>query len=209
MDRGRFIALEGIDGCGKTTQAVFLADYIRSQNRDCLVTMEPSAGPVGAMLRQILTGRLQADERVIAGLFASDRLDHLLNPADGILEKLNRGACVIMDRYYFSSYAYNGVNLPMEWVISLNEEARKLLKPDMTVFIDISVDAAMERILKNRGRTELFEKRETLSRVRENYMEAFRRFSGEERVMTVNGEQEKEALQRDILLGLKGAGILG
>ena len=209
MNCGKFIALEGIDGCGKSTQAVLLSEHIRALGYPCHTTAEPSGGPMGALLRQILTGRIRSDARAIATLFASDRVDHILNENDGILEKLKDGTFVVMDRYYFSSYAYNSLELPMEWVIEINSQAAELLRPDMTVFIDLSVDTAMERIQKNRGETELFEKRETLSRVREKYLEAFRMLRGQERTMTVNGDQPPESLARDILAGLKGAGILG
>ena len=76
---GRFLAFEGIDGSGKSTQLQLLLERLRQRGVECRGTREPSDGPVGAMLRQILTGRMAADGRVIAGLFAADRLDHLVN----------------------------------------------------------------------------------------------------------------------------------
>ena len=84
---GRFLALEGIDGSGKSTQLQLLLERLRARGVECRGTREPSDGPVGAMVRQILTGRVTADHRVIAGLFAADRLDHLVNRRDGILEQ--------------------------------------------------------------------------------------------------------------------------
>ena len=112
---GRFLALEGIDGSGKSTQLQLLLERLRARGVECCGTREPSDGPVGAMIRQILTGRVTADNRVIAGLFAADRLDHLVNRRDGILEQVRSGVTVVTDRYYFSSYACCGRTPPSSW----------------------------------------------------------------------------------------------
>ena len=90
--------------------------------------MEPTAAPVGSLIRQVLTGRIEMDNKVIAALFVADRLDHLLNQVDGIWPKVQAGTTVLTDRYYFSSYAYQSVDMPMDWVIQANEESRKILR---------------------------------------------------------------------------------
>lgn len=131
---GRFLAFEGIDGSGKSTQAQRLLARLQARGVRCRGTQEPSDGPVGAMLRQILTGRMAADGRVIAGLFTADRLDHLVNPRDGILEQVRSGVTVVTDRYYFSSYAYQGVDVDMDWLIDSNRLSAELLRPDATIF---------------------------------------------------------------------------
>ena len=158
IKKGRFIAFEGIDGSGKSTQIQLLKDKILREGISCYDTFEPSTGPIGVMARQFLSGRMKADNKVLMALFAADRLDPILNETDGILQKINKGVTVLTDRYYFSSYAYHGLDVPIEQVIRMNEESASLLRPDLTFFIDIDAGTAMERITKNRFHTELFEK---------------------------------------------------
>lgn len=194
MKKGIFIAFEGIDGSGKSTQIQLLMKKIEEKSIRCYQTCEPSSGPIGSLTRQILTGRIKTDNRVIAAMFAADRLDHLLNPIDGIVSKIEEGIHVISDRYYFSSYAYHSVDVPMDWVIKTNEESAKVLRPDLTVFIDISAKEAMDRITKNRFHTELFEKESRLSKVRENYLKVFELMKEEEKVLIVDGTKTPEEI---------------
>ena len=204
MSKGVFIAFEGIDGSGKSTQIQLLTEKIKEKGIRCYQTCEPSTGPLGSMTRQILTGRIKTDNRVIAAMFAADRLDHLLNEVDGIVAKVEDGICVITDRYYFSSYAYHSVDVPMDWVIKTNEESAKVLRPDVTVFIDIDADTAMERITKNRFHTELFEKKSRLEKVRNNYLKAFELMKEEEKVLIVDGTKSVEEIAEEIWGQIKG-----
>ena len=204
MSKGIFIAFEGIDGSGKSTQIQMLANRIQQEGIRCYQTCEPSTGPIGSLTRQILTGRIKTDNRVIAAMFAADRLDHLLNEVDGIVSKVEDGICVITDRYYFSSYAYHSVDVPMDWVIKTNEESAKVLRPDVTVFIDIDADTAMERITKNRFHTELFEKKSRLEKVRNNYLKAFDLLKEEENVVVVDGTKTPEEISDLIWSLVKG-----
>ena len=198
MEQGIFIAFEGIDGSGKSTQIQMLTNRIQQEGIRCYQTCEPSSGPIGSLTRQILTGRIKTDNRVIAAMFAADRLDHLLNEVDGIVAKVQDGVCVITDRYYFSSYAYHSVDVPMDWVIKTNEESAKVLRPDVTVFIDIDADTAMERITKNRFHTELFEKKSRLEKVRDNYFKAFELLKEEEKIVIVDGTKTPEEIAEKI-----------
>ena len=192
--RGRFLALEGIDGSGKSTQLQRLLARLRERGVQCRGTQEPSDGPVGAMLRQILTGRMAADGRVIAGLFTADRLDHLVNPRDGILRQVRSGVTVVTDRYYFSSYAYQGVEVDLDWLIQSNRLSAELLRPDATIFLDVPVSRALERIGRNRSHTELFEREDRLTATREKYLEAFQRLRDTETVLTVDADADAETV---------------
>lgn len=185
--RGRFIAFEGIDGSGKSTQIQLLAQKLRRKEITCYTTMEPTDSPIGCLIQQVMTGRIQMDNRVTAQLFAADRLDHLLNGVNGLKEKVDNGTYVLTDRYYFSSYAYQCVDMPMEQVIAMNEQSSDILRPDVNIFIDIDADTAMERILKNRCQTELYEKRDRLAKTREGYLEAFERLKDREKVVMIDG----------------------
>jgi dTMP kinase len=94
-----FIALEGIDGSGKSTQTKLLTEKLTAQGHKVYSTFEPTNNQIGKLIRDILRGKAKADHRVIAGLFVADRLDHLLNEEYGIVKKLEEGYTVIMDAY--------------------------------------------------------------------------------------------------------------
>jgi len=118
MRNNKFIALEGIDGCGKSTQAQLLKKSLNAAGHKVYLTHEPTDSHIGAIIRNIFKGRIAGDHKTIAGLFVADRLDHLQNKTNGILKKLDEGYTVICDRYYLSSYAYQGahVNLRFKYI---------------------------------------------------------------------------------------------
>lgn len=201
--KGKFIAFEGIDGSGKSTQIGMLSERMKGEGIYCYTTMEPTDSPIGSLIHQIMTGRMKTDNKVIAALFVADRLDHLLNDINGIVNKIDEGTTVITDRYYFSSYAYHSVDMPMEWVIRANEQSSGILRPTVTVFIDISPDIAIERIAKNRDHQELFEKKSRLVKVREKYLESFEKLRDVEKVITVDGNRSRQEVADDIWEKLK------
>lgn len=201
---GNFIAFEGIDGSGKSTQISLLANRLNKEGIYCYTTMEPTNSPIGSLIHQIMTGRVKTDNRVIAGLFVADRLDHLLNEVDGIVARVNEGTTVITDRYYFSSYAYHSVDMPMEWVIGANEQSSAILRPTITIFIDVDPDTAVERIAKNRFHQELFEKKSRLVKVRENYLKAFELLKKEEKYVIIDGNQSQEEIAEIVWDTVKG-----
>ena len=196
--RGRLIALEGIDGSGKSTQARYLKEKLEAAGIPCYVTMEPTSSPFGKQLRQVLKGELKTDSRVVAPLFVADRLDHLVGESEGLVKKLEDGITVVTDRYYFSSYAYQSVDLPMEWVITANQVCADIRRPDITIFIDLDPGAAMERILEHRDHVEIFEKRDLLEKCRQNYFRAFELLKEQEKVAVVDGNRSKEEIAADI-----------
>lgn len=198
VSKGNFIAFEGIDGSGKSTQIRMLNARMKEQGIYCYTTMEPTDSPIGSLIHQIMMGRIKTDNKVIAALFVADRLDHLLNDVNGIVNKINEGTTVITDRYYFSSYAYHSVDMPMDWVIKANEQSSNILRPTVTVFIDISPDVAIERIAKNRFHQELFEKKSRLFKVREKYLEAFDKLREEECIIKVDGNRSEQEIADDI-----------
>ena len=172
MKRGKFIVFEGIDGSGKSTHADLLRRKLEADGEKVYLTAEPSEGEAGKLLRRCLTKEADLPEEAIAGLFMTDRIDHIKNPVFGILSHLEKGETVLCDRYYFSSFAYNSIYAPMEWVMEINAVARRLLRPDLTVFLDIDPESFSLRT-ESRGTTERYEKVDLLRRVRDNYMKAF------------------------------------
>ncbi len=187
MRRNVFIAFEGIDGSGKSSQVRILAERLQNAGHKVYATFEPTDGMIGGMVRNILKGNIKADHRTIAGLFLADRLDHLLNEETGLVKKMKEGYTVISDRYYFSSYAYHSTHMDMDWVIAANKICAGILRPDLNVFIDVPPEVCMQRISANRETTELFETLESLKNVNAKYHEAFEKLKGEERIFTING----------------------
>ena len=198
MKQNLFIALEGIDGSGKSTQAKLLAEKLKAEGYKVYATFEPTDGMVGSLLRSILKGSIKADERIIAGLFLADRLDHLLNEKNSLVKKMKEGYTVITDRYYFSSYAYHGTHMDMDWVIECNKMCAQILRPDVNIFIDVPPETSMQRISANRHGTELYETLENLGNVRAKYLEAFEKLKNEEHILVVDGNHPVSTLAESI-----------
>ena len=198
MKDNLFIALEGIDGSGKSTQTKLLEQSLIAKGHKVYATFEPTNGPIGTMIRTVLRGEMKMDERAIAGLFVADRLDHILNVENGILKKLEEGYTVITDRYYFSSYAYHGSHMDMDWVIACNKMCADILRPDVNIFIDVPPEVSMQRITANRQTTELYETLDNLRNVRSKYMEAFEKLNTSEHIEIINGNRPIDEIAADI-----------
>ncbi len=187
---GRFIAFEGIDGSGTTTQATLAAAALRADGFRVLQTREPSDGPIGTLIRQALQGRVglpgrarPLTEETLALLFAADRLDHL---EAEILPALRQGQLVICDRYLLSSLAYQGAACSMDWVEQINAGA---ILPDLTIFLEVKLAAAWRR-RSARGRSrELFESDERQRQVRRQYQAAIGRRAKRDRILVLDGGQ--------------------
>jgi dTMP kinase len=198
MKKNLFIALEGIDGSGKSTQIDLLREHLEKAGHKVYTTFEPTNGPIGKMIRDIFNHRTEADQRTIAALFVADRLEHILNKENGMLKKLEDGYTVITDRYYFSSYAYHGVHMPVDWVIQSNALSAALQRPDLNIFIDIEPETGMERLRKGRTSLELFETLENQKKVRDKYFEVMEQLKSKENIYITNGNRSPEAIAGDI-----------
>ena len=198
MTKNLFLAFEGIDGSGKSTQVKLLSGQLERAGHRVYTTCEPTDSPIGSMIRSIFSHRMDADHRTIAGLFVADRLHHLLNKTDGMLKMVREGVSVITDRYYFSSYAYHGAHMPMDWVIESNSLSAELLRPDLNIFIDISPEISLERIRKSRSSVDLYETMENLKIVRDKYFEAMEKLKSEERIFITDGNRPQELIAADI-----------
>jgi dTMP kinase len=198
MSKNLFIAIEGTDGSGKSTQAAMLAQRLTEEGHKVHLTFEPTNGHIGKLLRSILKGEISVDQKAIAGLFLADRLDHLLNTQDGILKKMKEGYTVISDRYYFSSYAYHSVYMDMDWVIACNEMCAQILRPHLNIFVDVPPEVCMQRINDNRETPELYETTEILRKVRANYFTAFQKLTNREEVTIIDGNKGIDAVSDNI-----------
>ncbi|AVH57358.1 MULTISPECIES: dTMP kinase [Streptomyces] len=206
---GFFIALEGGDGAGKSTQAAALAEWIRAKGHEVVVTREPGATPVGKRLRSILLDVSSAglSHRAEALLYAADRAEHVdtvVRPA------LERGAVVISDRYIDSSVAYQGAgrDLSPTEIARINRWATDGLVPHLTVLLDVSPEAARERFTEAPDRLES-EPAEFHTRVRSGFLTLAAADPG--RYLVVDAAQEPEAVttlirhRLDVMLPLSEA----
>jgi dTMP kinase len=198
MRKNLFIAFEGIDGSGKSTQVKLLTQKLEAEGHKVYATFEPTDSPIGTMIRDIFSRRMEADHKTIAGLFVADRLHHLLNRSNGILKMMDEGYTVITDRYYLSSYAYHGTHIPLDWVIQSNSLSADLLRPDLNVYIDISPEVSMKRLNSNRASLEIFETLENLKAVSSKYEEVLELLKDEEKIVRIDGNRETEMIAADI-----------
>jgi len=167
--RGKFIVLEGIDGSGTTTQLSHAVAFASSLGHRAVATREPSAGPIGCLLREALHGRLsmangsRLDGRTMALLFAADRIDHLQREIE---PHLAQGTTVISDRYLMSSLAYQAEEADRAWVATL---ARGILAPDLTILLDLPIEVAARRRATAGRPVERYDADSYLARVAANY----------------------------------------
>lgn len=179
--KGFFIVFEGIDGSGTSTQADLLVSYLTRNSIKAIPTCEPSEGPVGSLIRQVMKRRVSVvSERTmfdhqLAYLFAADRYDHLYNEQDGVLRFLGNGTTVVSTRYFFSSYAYHCTS---EDDRSLIEDLNKRFPlPDLVIYLRHHVDVSLSRI-STRKYIEAYENQEKLQLVSSNYDRLFSSYVG-------------------------------
>lgn len=210
MIEGLFIVLEGVDGAGTTTHTKLLADALRGRGLPITTTREPSDGPIGALIRQILTGRVvvpgisgarPSSWSTMAALFAADRLDHL---EATIHPNLMDGVTVISDRYDHSSVAYQSVTAGGEpetvaWVRELNRHARR---PDLTIVLDVSPDEAARRRKERAAGREIYDATELQQQLAEFYRDIERHFPGD-RIVHVAAEGSVDEVHAEVLRQVK------
>jgi len=192
---GRFIVLEGIDGAGTTTQAARLVERLRAEapKVPVKVTREPSDGPIGSLVRQVLTGRTVIPGgrapgwTTMALLFAADRMDHVESEIEPFLAQ---GGVVISDRYDASSLAYQSVSSgrggdkAVEWIRELNKHAQR---PDLTIVLDLPSDLAAVRREVRGEAAQLYEQNEVQRALAEFYRDLARHMPND-RVVIVDGK---------------------
>ncbi len=215
MIEGHFIVIEGIDGAGTTTQVQMLSKVLRKRGLPVHATREPSDGPIGSMIRQVLSGRVVVPGvsgprapswATMALLFAADRCDHL--DAE-VVPNLLDGVTVLSDRYDYSSVAYQSVDVEapdaVEWIRAINRKARR---PDLTIVVDVRAETAAKRRAIRSGRPDLYEQADIQARLAEFYLSLDRHFPGE-RIVHVDGERDLDTVCQDIVAHVDALRALG
>lgn len=185
----RLVVIEGLDGAGTTTQARLVVEALRQRGTAAHLTREPSDGPVGRLIREMLTGQHSIDGQPLAQttfslLFAADRLDHLQREVEPALA---RGEVVVSDRWYHSSLAYQGTAADRAWIDLLNQRARR---PDLTILLRVRAETAARRRLAAGRVQELFEDLAMQERVAAGYDQVFAALTAREPVVVLDGERE-------------------
>lgn len=188
---GLFIDVEGLDGCGSSTQLERVASFFKKENLRVHLTKEPTGNVLGGIIRGALTNELTLDQITLQLLFAADRGKHLQRE---IIPLLKKREVVISDRYFWSSLAFGSVDIDFDWLIEINQF---FIKPDLTFFLKVTPEACVERIRKSRFELEYFEKREFLEQAWTGYERIKKRFKDD--VEIIDGERKIDEITGDII----------
>ena len=199
MEKGKFIVLEGLDGSGKGTQAGLLVEEMKRQGRRVYLTAEPTSSSTGGMLRDALGGFVGRDAYELSALFLADRIFHNANSINGIKKYIDSGTDVICDRYYYSSFAYQGIDADLKWVMDMNLNCAEIMRPDLCIFLDISPEAGEKRINDNRFDREIYENVQSQKRIRDRFFEVFCLLKDRENIKIVDASRTVAEVSADII----------
>ncbi|MBI2972068.1 MAG: dTMP kinase [Candidatus Aenigmarchaeota archaeon] len=186
---GKFVCFEGLDGAGITTQATLVRNYLLANDRDAILTKEPTDGLVGGIIKACLRGEWKCSPLTLQMLYAADRSHHLQTEIEPALKQ---GNIVISDRYILSSYAYGNVDIQTQILEQLNNRFRK---PNLTIIVDTQPRICLERIRKSRHHLELFEEEQKLNVIRKNYLALKNYFPN---THVVDGNRAPDAVFSDV-----------
>jgi len=199
-----FITLEGPDGGGKSSQAQRLAEYLRAENIEVLLTREPGGSPIGDQIRNVIMEleNTDMDARTEFLLFSASRAQHI---AEVIRPNLENGLTVISDRFFDSSLAYQGFGqrLPLETLKAITNFATSGLTPDLTLLLDLPVEEGLRRREAdgNWNRMDAYDM-DFHRRVRRGYLKLAAETPN--RWVILNAEQSFDALQDEIRHAVMG-----
>ena len=210
---GRFVTFEGIDGSGTTTQARRMSRALVGADVPVHLTQEPSGGPVGSIIRQIIQRRIVTLGRsgprkpswdTMGLLFAADRMDHL---ECEIEPNLQDGIHVISDRYLHSSIVYQSVTSGLEdareWLMLINGHART---PDLVLYLEVGSEEAYHRRMQRQTMVEMYDDPELQERLARGYTELFERLD-DVNVVRIDGSGSEDEVHAGCMHALEGLGL--
>ncbi len=187
---GKFIAFEGLDGAGSTTQAEKLTRYLKERGEKVHLTKEPTNNLIGGMIRGQLTKEWRTGPECLQLLFTADRAHHLEKE---VIPLLKQGITVITDRYFFSSVAFGSLGIAdRDWLQKIND---RFILPDITFMLNVSPRICLQRINESRFHLELFEEEENMEKIWRTYETLAQEFKD---VYVINGEKTVEEVFTDI-----------
>ncbi|MCS7109744.1 MAG: dTMP kinase [Candidatus Micrarchaeota archaeon] len=194
---GKFIVIEGIDACGKSSQIKRLASYLftKDKRNHILITREPTMlSAEGKRVRELLAKQKDPikNHELFTNLYVKDRKFHLNKI---VVPFLRQGCIVISDRYKYSTFAYQiAQGEKLERLLKLH---KGLLVPDIVIIIDITEEEAIRRLNKLKQKKDAFEMLDFLKKVRANYLKMKDIFP-DERIIFVNGNRSEEEVFEEI-----------
>jgi dTMP kinase len=194
--RGKFITLEGVDGAGKSTHLAWIAERLRARGLEVVVTREPGGTPLGERLRELLLEQPMHIETETMLMFAARR-EHL---ARVIAPALEVGRWVLSDRFTDATYAYQGGGrgLSLERIAALERWVHGDLQPDLTLYFDLSVEIARQRLAASQAAPDRFEREASgfFERVRAAYLERAAAHPG--RIRVIDAAQPLENVKKSL-----------
>lgn len=190
LKSGILIAIEGIDGSGKSTLAKNISSLLEQQEFNTVLTKEPGDSELGKEIRELVcTQNMPISPRAQYLLFAADRAQHF---TERIIPALKNNAVIICDRLCDSSLAYQGYGngIDIEMIKTINEWSMHSIVPDLTIFVRIPVDIALERC-NNRGTLSSYEKKDFLHKVANGFEEIYKNRNN---VIIVDGTHEQNSI---------------
>lgn len=184
---GLFLDIESLDGSGSSTQIEHLVRRLRQKGPTVYTTKEPTDNLVGGLIRAHLTKEVRFPSEVLQLLFSADRGHHLKRVVTPVLE---RGDTLVTDRYLWSTVAFGSLDLPREWLLSLNS---LYPLPDLTILLKVRPEVCLSRIDKSRFQREYFEEEEKLMRVWATYEWLAGQFLEEIKIVDGEGAVEEVA----------------
>lgn len=200
---GLYIALEGIDGSGKTTQAKWITEELQKNGYKAVYTKEPTDGEVGRFIRGILAGEKKFEPFAFQYLFMADRVEH----QKMITKSLGKNIIVVSDRCYWSSVAYGGTDRGIDFgkdedadlllsVYGILSPYHQFMAPDLTIYLDVSPKSALERLSSVRHNADIYDKLEKLEKITTGYRWLMRKFK--EEFTVIDGDKPLEEVSRDL-----------
>ncbi len=196
---GKLIVFEGLDGSGKSTQLALLAQTLRAAGRRVHVTAEPTASALGGLIRDSLSGNYPRGPEELAALFLADRIAHNADPIRGFGRLLDAGEDVLCDRYDYSSFAYQGAETDLDWVLEMHLRCPAIRRPDLCVYLDLEPAAAVARIRQGRDNLEVYENEGKLAQARARYFHVFQLLRARgERICVVDADAPEAEVHRRV-----------
>lgn len=199
LRKGRFIVIEGADGVGSSTQCHLLVEKLKASGRSAALTAEPSTGRIGVMAREMLRSDSGTSQDIFTLLFAADRIDHYRTV---IAPQLDSGIDIVCDRYLLSTYVYQSLEMPLDWIETLNVFAPMA---DITLLISLPFEASWSRIQARieslAAKEEIFDKKELQQRIHASYANLLDKVKG----ISVDGRGDPAEVSGRVMKALLSA----
>lgn len=203
--KGKYIAFEGIDGSGKSTQLEVIRDYLEKKGKTVITTSEPqSSGMIQGIIRGALSSKISIPGRAFQSVYSADRA---INHSEIVEPALKRGNFVLSHRSNWSTIPYGIIDLGDDYSFSkawpiavangLFSAYNQFLTPDITFYLKISAGKAIERLSKMRKKKEIYEKKEKLEKIARGYEMEIKEFPNE--FIVINANQSEESVTKDII----------